>query len=95
MRGKRPEQHLLARAGVGLAQVQRLMRLNDTQLTSTAYTYLDFIDGGAAINKLPDLAKVMLHPTRHSVTALDVKMDRLVARLMGISRKAIAKKSAF
>ena len=44
-----------ARAGIGLVQAQRLMRHSDPKLTAMVYTHLDVIDGGAAVDKLPEL----------------------------------------
>ena len=46
----------LARAGVGLALAQRLMRHSDPRLTSNVYTVLSHGDDRAAIESLPDIA---------------------------------------
>ena len=49
---------MLARAGVGLVQAQRLMRHSDPKLTASVYTHLDVLDGGAAVDRLPTLPAV-------------------------------------
>jgi hypothetical protein len=43
---------LLARAGVGLAQAQRLMRHSDPKLTANIYTRLELSDGQTAVDKI-------------------------------------------
>lgn len=44
---------MLARAGVGLATAQRLMRHSTPALTANVYTILELTDTGAAVNALP------------------------------------------
>lgn len=44
---------MLARAGVGLATAQRLMRHSTPALTANVYTVLELTDTGAAVNALP------------------------------------------
>lgn len=46
---------MLARAGVGLATAQRLMRHSTPALTANVYTVLELTDTGAAVNALPTM----------------------------------------
>ena len=46
---------MLARAGVGLATAQRLMRHSTPALTANVYTILELTDTGAAVNALPSM----------------------------------------
>ncbi|OQB34595.1 MAG: Phage integrase family protein [Candidatus Hydrogenedentes bacterium ADurb.Bin179] len=46
---------MLARAGVGLATAQRLMRHSTPALTANVYTVLELTDTGAAVNALPSM----------------------------------------
>jgi len=46
---------MLARAGVGLATTQKLMRHNDPKLTANIYTILELTDTEKAVNSLPGI----------------------------------------